>query len=265
MASSVPAPEEVEFPSGTLRLHGLLWRPAGAAPFAAVLFSHGSGGATAGETAGMPITEAAARLAPAFLHRGYVFFYPFRRGEGPSADAAPFMRDVLAREERAHGIEARQKLQDTLLQTEQLDDVLAAVDFLKRAPGIDSDRIIVAGHSFGGSLTLLAAAREPMLRAAVTFGAAAFSWPRSAELRRVLRDAVSRARCPILLVQWSNDFSTEPSTELGGETRPAGPPRRALLYPPIGSTPEEGHSGLYLAMGQWEPDVFQFLEQALSR
>ena len=265
MGSSVPAPERVEFPSGTLRLHGLLWRPPGPAPVAAVLFSHGSGGATAGETAGMPISEAAARLAPVFVQRGYAFFYPFRRGQGPSADVAPFMQDLLAGEEQAHGPGARQKLHDMLTQTEQLDDVLAAVDFLKRAPGIAPDRIVLAGHSFGGVLTLLAVARDPTLRAAVTFAAAAVSWPRSAELRRVLRDAVGRAPCPILLVQWSNDFSTEPSTALGGETRPGVPPRRALIYPPVGSTPEDGHGGLYLAMGQWEPDVFQFLEQALSR
>ena len=269
-ASSVAAgadvvPEAVEFPSGTLRLHGLFWRPPGPGPFPAVLFNHGSGGATAGETAGMPITEAAGRLAPLFVRRGYAFFYPFRRGQGPSGGTAPFIGDVLAREERAHGPEARQRLQDSLLQSEQLEDVLAALAFLQRASGIDRARIALAGHSLGGQLTLLAAARDPTLRAAVTFAAAAGSWPRSAEVRRVLRDAVARARCPILLVQWSNDFSTEASVALGTQGQPAGPARLVVLYPPLGSTPEEGHDGLYQAMGQWEPDVFQFLDEMVSR
>jgi dienelactone hydrolase len=213
----------------------------------------------------MPITEAASRLAPLFVQRGYAFFYPFRRGQGSSAPAAPFLQDLLAREERAHGTEARQKLQDTLLETEQLDDVLAALAFLEQAPRIDRGRIVLAGHSFGGQLTLLAAARHPSIRAAVTFAAAAGSWPRSAEVRRALREAVAHARCPILLVQWSNDFSTEPSLALGQQTGPGNPPRRVLLYPPLGSSPEQGHNGLYLATSRWEPDVFAFLDDALSR
>ena len=37
-------PQTVEFPSGRLHLYAYLWKPAGAGPFPAVLFSHGSGG-----------------------------------------------------------------------------------------------------------------------------------------------------------------------------------------------------------------------------
>ncbi|HET9158907.1 MAG TPA: dienelactone hydrolase family protein [Myxococcaceae bacterium] len=160
--------QQVEFQSGQLRLHGLLWLPAGSGPFPAVVFNHGSGGATAGVTAGMPIAEAAARLAPLFTRRGFAFFYPFRRGQGPSADVAPFMQDLLTREEQAHGKEARRHLQDTLMQTEQLDDVLAALAFVRTVPEVDAQRLVVAGHSFGGQLSVLAAARVPSLRAGVT-------------------------------------------------------------------------------------------------
>jgi carboxymethylenebutenolidase len=263
----VPAgdsPALVEFSSGALRLHGLLWKPADHGPFPVVLFNHGSGGDTADETAGMPITEAAARLAPLFTRRGYAFFYPFRRGQGPSADAAPFLQDRLASEEQAHGRAARQRLQDTLMETEQLDDVLAALTFLKSVPEIDASRLAVMGHSLGGQLTLLAAARDGTVRAAVTFAAAAGSWERSEEVRRVLHEAVERTRCPVMLVQWANDFSTEPSTRLGA-VRGLGPPPVVVVYPAVGSSPEDGHSGLYLAMEQWEPDVFRFLDRALRR
>jgi len=260
----VDSPAPVEFSSGTLQLHGLLWIPPGHEPVPAVLFNHGSGGATANETAGMPITEAAARLAPYFTRRGYAFFYPFRRGQGPSADAAPFLQDRLASEEQAHGLPARQRLQDRVMETEQLEDVLAALTFLKSVRGIDASRLVLMGHSFGGQLTLLAAARDDSVRAAVTFAAAAGSWRRSEEVRRVLSDAVGRARCPIMLVQWANDFSTEPSTALGAVRR-AGPAPVVAIYPPVGSSPEDGHGGLYLAMDQWQPDVFRFLEQALAR
>jgi dienelactone hydrolase len=213
----------------------------------------------------MPITEAAARLAPLFTGQGYAFFYPFRRGQGGSADVGPFMQDQLAAEEREHGRGARQELQDRLLVTEQLDDVLAALAFLKAVPAIDASRLVVMGHSFGGQLTLLAAARDDTVGAAVTFAAAAGSWPRSEELRRVLREAVERTRCPILLVQWENDFGTEVSTALGAVRTRSGPPPVVALYPAVGSTPEDGHSGLYLAVAQWEPDVFRFLDQSLRR
>ena len=254
----------VEFSSGSLRLRGALWKPAGSGPFPAVLFNHGSGGATADETARMPIQEAAARLAPLFTRRGYAFFYPFRRGQGPSADVAPFMQDRLAAEEQAHGRAGRQQLQDTLMETEQLDDVLAALAFLRSVPDVDGTRLSLMGHSFGGQLTLLAASREETVRAAVTFAAAAGSWSRSEQVRRDLRAAVERARCPIMLVQWANDFGTGASTALGAVRNRPGPPPVVVLYPAVGSTPEDGHSGLYLAVSQWEPDVFRFLEQALS-
>ena len=149
--------ELVEFRSGPLRLRGLLWKPAGPGAAPAVLLNHGSGEADPDRTAGMPMAEAARRLAPSFVRRGYGFFYPFRRGQGASADAGPSLQAVLAREEQAHGPEARQRLQDRLLETEQLDDVMAALAQLESVPGIDPTRVAMAGHSFGGQLTLLAA------------------------------------------------------------------------------------------------------------
>ena len=44
-------PQTVEFPSGKLHLTAYLWKPVGPGPFPAVLFNHGSGGATADQTA----------------------------------------------------------------------------------------------------------------------------------------------------------------------------------------------------------------------
>jgi hypothetical protein len=90
------APETVVVPSGKLRLKAFLWKPSGPGPFPAVLFCHGSGGADAAHTAGLPITEAAENLAAMFLKHGYAFMYLFRRGQGLSADQGPFMQDIPA-------------------------------------------------------------------------------------------------------------------------------------------------------------------------
>jgi dienelactone hydrolase len=179
------------------------------------LFNHGSGGSDADHTAGMPITQAADVLAPFFLKRGYAFLHAFRRGHGPSGSQAPFLQDVLHREEESKGNDARQHLQFVLLTTEQLDDVMAALEFLRTVPGVDGGRIAIVGHSFGGNLTLLAAERDKTIRAAVTFAAAANSWDISAELRRRLISAVQNTKVAIMLTHAENDFSTTPGRARG--------------------------------------------------
>src|SRR5215475_12166529 len=92
-------PQIVEFSSTKLHLKGYLWKPPGKGPFPAVLFNHGSGGADAMQTAGMPMSQAAAILAAVFLKHGYAFFYPCRRGHGLSSDQGEFIQDALKKQE----------------------------------------------------------------------------------------------------------------------------------------------------------------------
>ena len=148
-------PETVVVPSGKLRLKAFLWKPTGSGPFPAVLFNHGSGGPDADHTAGMRVTEAAEKLAPLFLKHGYAFLYLFRRGQGLSVDQGPFMQDILRSEEANNGANARHHLQLVLATTEHLDDVLAALAFLKAAPVVDAKRIAIAGHSLRSATTPL--------------------------------------------------------------------------------------------------------------
>lgn len=264
--SSQPvAPQTVEISSGNLRLKAFLWRPKGAGPFPVVLFNHGSGGADAQHTAGLTMTEAAERLGPLFVKHGYAFLYLLRRGHGLSADQGPFIQDLLQREEAAHGKEVRQHLQFILLTTDHLDDVTAALSFLKSVPGIDSHRIAVAGHSFGGQLTLLAAERDTTVRAAVTFAAAAGSWERSPEFRQRLLTAVRKTSAPIMLIHAENDFSTAAGRALAAELERLHKPHLLKIYPPVGQSTDEGHNLLYLAIPQWEPDVFRFLDEHVRR
>lgn len=257
-------PQTVEFPSGKLHLKAYLWKPAGPGAFPAVLFSHGSGGSTADLTAGMQITEAADILAPFFIKHGYAFLYPFRRGHGPSADQAPFMQDVLRREEQERGKEARQRLQFIQLTTEQLDDVMAALAFLKTVPGIDYHRIALAGHSFGGQLTLLAAERDSTICAVVTFAGAAGSWERSAELRERLFSAVRKIKAAIMLTHATNDYSTAPGRALAEELERLHKPHILKIYPTVGLTSDDGHNMLYEDIPAWEDDVFKFLDQHIK-
>jgi carboxymethylenebutenolidase len=259
------APQVIEFPSGKLLLKAYFWKPAGIGPFPAVLFNHGSGGADADHTARMPITQAADVLAPFFVKHGYAFLYPFRRGHGPSANQAPFMQDLLGREEESKGKDARQHLQFVLLTTEQLDDVMAAIAFLKTVPGVDPSRIAIAGHSFGGNLALLAAERDKTVRAAVTFAAAANSWDRSPELRERLMAAIRNTNAAIMLTHAENDFSTTAGKALAAELEHLHKPYVLKIYPPVGLTSEDGHGMLYENIPAWESDVFEFLDQHVKR
>ena len=258
-------PETVVVPSGKLRLKAFLWKPGGAGPFPAVLFCHGSGGADASHTAGLPMTEAAEKLASVFLKHGYAFFYLCRRGQGLSADQGEFMQDVLQREESTKGKEARQHLQFVLATTDHLDDVMAGLLFLKRAPAIDARRIAIAGHSFGGQLALLAAEQDSTVRAAVVFAAAANSWERSRELRDRLLTAADKAKAPIMLIHATNDYSTVPGYALACELESLHKPHLLKIYPPVGRTSEAGHNLLYLLIRRWEHDVFEFLDEHVKR
>jgi len=259
------APQIVDIASGNLHLKAYLWEPLGPGPFPAVLFNHGSGAADGQHTAAQTMADAAANLAPVFLKHGYAFLYLCRRGQGLSADQAPFMQDILQHEEAAKGKEARQHLQYILVTTDQLYDALAALSFLKAAPRIDPQRIAIVGHSFGGVLTLLSGERDATIRAEVTFGAAANSWRPSLELRQRLLAAVGNTSAPIMLIHAANDYDTTPGTALAAELERLNKPHILKIYPPVGDSADEGHNFLYPGIPQWEPDVFKFLDEYIKR
>ncbi|HEV8362363.1 MAG TPA: dienelactone hydrolase family protein [Gemmatimonadaceae bacterium] len=238
--------------SGGLKLRALLWRPAGKGPFPAVLFNHGSGPNT-----GM---HRPAMLGPVFATKGYVFLCLYRRGSGLSANQGSNSFDLLNRERETKGLEARNDLQLRLLDSE-LEEVMAGLALLRTLREVDIRRIAIAGHSFGGSLTLLAAERDSTLRAAVVFGGAARSWDGSPKLQQRLLEAVRRARPPPFFVFAANDYSVAPAKVLSAELDKLGKPHRTMIYPAVGATPAEGHAFVYSSISTWERDVFLFLAE----
>jgi carboxymethylenebutenolidase len=261
----VTAPQIVEIPSGTLRLKAYLWTPPGPGPFPAVLFNHGRSNTAQQHTRKLTITQAAQVLGPVFVRHGYVFLYLFRRGEGLSADQAPFIGDILQREEAAKGKEARNHLQLVLLTTDHLDDASAGLSFLKNLSYVDAHRIAVAGHSFGGQLTLLTAARDSTIRAAIAFAPAANSWDGSPELRELMLAMVRKLTVPVMLLQAANDYSLAPSQAMADELSRLSKTHVRKIYPPIGEIANDGHNFLYTDVARWEQDVFAFLDENVRR
>jgi len=140
----------VTFPSGGLSLQGVVFKPEGTGPFPAVVYNHGS-------APGMLSKDAFEALGPVFATHGWVFFGPYRRGQGLSASAGPYIGDEIAAAEKKGGVSAGAATMVRLLETDHLEDQLAALAWLRAQRFVRPDQIAVAGNSFGGIETVLLA------------------------------------------------------------------------------------------------------------
>ncbi len=264
-AAALGKPEAVVVRNGSLTLRALLWRPEGRGPFPAILLNHGSGRTDEQLARLGPYEGQADILGPVFARHGYVFLFLFRRGIGLSADQGTSAIDLMNRESAAHGQEARNALQLGLLENRELSDAEAGLTFLCVLPEVDARKLALVGDSFGGSLTILQAEREPDLRAVVIFSGAGYSWDRSPELRARLLAAVAHIHAPVFFIHAANDYSLNPGKALDARLERQGKPHRLQIYPPIGDTPEDGHGFLFLGVRIWERDVFAFLDEHTRR
>jgi len=81
-------PQIVSFQSENLTLHGVLYKPEEPGSFPGLIYNHGS-------APGMLNSQAFEELGPLFARRGWVFFAPYRRGQGLSASAGSFIGDEI--------------------------------------------------------------------------------------------------------------------------------------------------------------------------
>ena len=127
--------DEVEFPSGDLRLKA--WMSGHRetdAKLPAVLFLHG----------GFEFGAADWDMALPYWEAGFVVMAPMLRGENGQPGTFSFLYD-------------------------EVDDVLAAAEYLSHHPAVDPAHVYLAGHSAGGTLTLLAIEASSGFRAAASF------------------------------------------------------------------------------------------------
>lgn len=119
--------------------------------------------------------EAFEDLGPVFTSRGWIFFAPYRRGQGLSASAGPFIGDRIAAAQKTGGIPAGVETMIQLLETDHLNDQVAALAWLRKQPFVRQNRIAVAGNSFGGIEAVLGAERESYC-AAIDAAGGSESW-----------------------------------------------------------------------------------------
>ena len=256
--------ESVLVPGGKLMLRAELWRPAGPGPFPGVVFNHGSARASAtpaGRQDRRNRLKEPGILGPIFARHGYVFLYFYRRGEGLSPGRGSSSGDRMASALASRGQEGRNQIQLQLLETDEMGDAMSGLAFLRALTEVDPQRVAAVGHSFGGSLTLLMAERDPMLRTVVVFSGAGGSWSGSPPLQARLRNAVGSIRVPVFFIHAANDYSTAPGRELGDEMARLHKPYRVKIYPPVGATADDGHRFVVLGTPTWESEVFAFLDE----
>jgi dienelactone hydrolase len=127
-----PGVREVIYASGGLQLKA--WVNSGGAPRPAVLFLHG----------GFSFSYEDWNQCQPFRDAGFVTMTPWLRGENGQAGSYTMFYD-------------------------EVDDVVAAAEVLARTPGVDPNRIFVAGHSVGGTLAMLGAMTSKRFKGCASF------------------------------------------------------------------------------------------------
>lgn len=247
------APVTVRFSNQSLTLGGELYKPPGPGPFPAVLYNHGS-------APGMLSSQAAQQIGPLFAAQGWVFFMPYRRGQGLSADAGHYLGDEIAAARAAGGLDAAAAMMVRLLGTDHLQDQLAALHWLRAQPFVRPAQVATAGNSFGGIEVVLGASQASYC-AAVDAAGGAESWQAAPSLQQMMKAAVRQAKAPILFFQAENDFDLSPSRQLSAEMNAAGRTAELKIYPAFGRAARDGHSFAYQGASIWFGDVFAFLQR----
>ena len=249
---------KVTFKSGGLTLVGYAYHPNGNGPFPTVIWNHGSEKNPGG---GPQFDSVAAVFVPA----GYAVFAPVRRGHSDSQ--GKYIVDTL-NALRALGDGSDRATMVRLHDTEQIADQLAGVAYAKTLPFVDAKRLVVAGCSFGGIQTLIAAerAKEVGFRAAFPISPAALTWERVPEIQERLKRAARQITIPVLLVMPPRDASVEPARVLGDEAARRGRGQfHTKVYPLTMPDSEQVHCfGGAKGMHNWAGDAVKFFNEAIK-
>ena len=250
--------EEVRIPAanGRYALAATVLRPDGAGPFGAIVLNHGTPGSASGRA--RESAELLLQSAAVFARRGYVVVLPLRRGFG--ATGGDFAEDpgTCANPDYRKG------------EQNAADDVMAAYEYTRGLPYVDGKRMILAGQSAGGMVSMVTAGtRNPEgLVAVLTFAAGRGGNPdfrpgvpcAIEPVAKLLESVGKNVRVPVLLHYAENDLYFNAQTSRLWYERFAGAGARAeyVLQPAFG---RDGHYIFSETLGvrYWLPAVEQFL------
>jgi dienelactone hydrolase len=245
-------PMTIPRPGGVQRLHleATLYRPSGPGPFPLVILSHG--------TSRNPRQRAGGRLrydaqSWEFVSMGFAVVIPMRRGFGHSEG------------EYAEGDGLCDHAQFYRVGLESARDLRATVAYVSALPGIDPQRLVLAGHSSGGFASLILASQGlPGVRGVINFaGGRGSKVTRNCSPDKLIEAcglAGRTTRVPTLWLYAQNDsyFPPRLAREMSAAFCQAGGQAEFVLLPPFG---EEGHDLFTDVRGlaRWTPTVNRFL------
>jgi dienelactone hydrolase len=249
--------EKVRIPAADGRLiAATVLRPEGNGPFGAVVLNHGVS-ASARERA-RESSDLLINAAAVFARRGYVVVLPLRRGfgltggemaEDPGSCSNP---DYQRAEQNAAA------------------DVMSAYNYARTLPYVDGSRMILAGQSAGGMVSIFTAGtRQPQgLVAVLAFAAGRGGDPdinpgvpcAIEPIARVMDGLGKNVRVPVLFNYSENDLFFSPKISRGWYERfnASGANAEYVLQPSFG---KDGHYlfGDTLGVRYWLPTVEGFL------
>src|SRR5262249_45726619 len=133
--------------SKRITLEATLYRPVGDGPHAVLLFNHGS---TGGGNVALSTTMRPSRQAQFFVERGFAVLAPMRRGRGASDGAHAEYEGTCNQDVLGAGL------------ARAIEDVDAAMAYLREQAWADPERVLIAGQSRGGMLSVAYAAERPV-------------------------------------------------------------------------------------------------------
>ena len=250
--------ERVKIPATTssgasYSIAATILRPEGPGPFGAVVLNHGVPGSRVERL--KESAELMMGAASVFARNGYAVVMPLRRGFGATGGDYAEDPGTCANPDYRKGEEAASQ------------DVLAAYDYARTLPYVDSFRMILAGQSAGAMVSLYAAGRNPEgLMAVLGFAAGRGGNPTirpgvpcAVEPVAQIFEMLGRTvKVPVMLHYAENDLFFNPKTTRGWFDRFTAGGARAeyVMQPPFGA---DGHYIFSEGERIWEPTVQRFL------
>jgi dienelactone hydrolase len=232
-------------------------RPKGRGTYGVVVLNHGVGATREARLLESP--EPFLRSAAAFAERGYAVVMPLRRGFGGTGGGYAESPGSCGDPDFRHGERAAAA------------DVLAAYAFAQKLPYVDPTRMILAGQSAGGVVSLYAASESPPgLQAVIAFaagrGAHAGGEPgvpcAAAKLGALFAEMGKSIKVPALLYYAENDLFFGPATARMwyGRLREGAPNAELVVQPAFEAN---GHFVFTDPDGEraWLPAVEDFLRR----
>lgn len=247
--------------SGHYSIELSLYTPPGEGPFPLVLYNHGD------IQADSPLITGHVRyrdmiMVNEFIALGYAVALPARPGVGHSDGTYQH----YATNSGIYVGAATSLLQKGRA---QLDEGLAALDFLRTVPAVDASRVIMAGQSAGGfavSCLGLDETPPPWLKGIVNFSGGRTDTPEGRVANQLNKGMVSAfgylgktSRIPSLWLFAENDsrYTAETIRASHEAFITAGGVAELKLYPPVKG--KDGHY-LYHAPALWREDLRAFLD-----